>query len=46
MGMVLFKGGDVIFLMREVEDCASLTGDGESELVLNSGVPGGEVVFS
>ena len=45
MGMVLFITGDVIFLMREVEDCAS-TGDGESELVLNSGVPGGEVVFS
>ena len=47
MGMVLFLGGDVIFLMREVEDCAS-TGDGEreSELVLDKGVLGGEVDFS
>ena len=44
----MFKCGDVIFLIREVEDCASLLGDGEreSELVLDNGVLGGEVVFS
>ena len=31
-----------------MEDCASLTGDGEreSEIVLDNGVLGGEVVFS
>ena len=29
--MVLFIGGDVIFLMRDGEDCASLSGDGERD---------------
>ena len=50
VGIVLFIGGDVIFLKREAEDCASLTliGDGEreSELILDKGVLGGEVDFS